>query len=412
MSRHTRATLVAATLLAAAACSDSPEPAGPGHPDLAQGAAWQEPPDPERARDQRLARRVALALSEAGFRAEVLAATRASTQREQRIQLQRFLFRDGHRRLIQMARAAGEAPEAGRTDLSGAPTMEMYFPVPAHRARWQGEADLLVATARRDGEAPVAFDLRGRRHLLDPVHPPARPVLAVQVWEGGDDDPCDGPCQMGIEVIDDDPPVTSPPPPATATGLFLTGARFFDKFEGWLKGAPEFEVHVLGHQEGTTNLVSYQCAGERAGAPYAFNQDELTWSGSVMLFSQAQLDDFQARHPGQGLRFLVLEDDDGPCEIRVNRDRVTTLFRVADAAYSAWTSGQQVKITEFVKQFERARSYYQLVAGLASLFKTNDDLVGTAVEDPGAAGLVLTGARWVVKGENNTGTGALRLVMR
>lgn len=412
MSIPMRTTLVAVTLLAAAACSDSPEPAGPGRPDLAQGAAWQEPPDPERARDQRLARRVALALSDAGFRSEVLAATRGSTQREQRVRLQRFLFQDGQRRLHAVARAAGERPEAARADLTEAPTMEMYFPVPSHRARWAGEADLLVATARRDGESPVAFDLRGRRHLLDPVRPPTRPVLAVQVWEGGDGDPCDGACLQGVEVIDDDPPASSPPPPATGTGLFLTGARFFDKFEGWLKGAPEFEVHVLGHQAGTTNLVSYQCAGERAGAPYAFNQDELTWSGSVMLFSQAQLDDFQARHPGQGLRFLVLEDDDGPCEIRVNRDRVTTLFRVADAAYSAWTSGQQVKITEFTKQFERARSYYQLVAGLASLFKTNDDLVGTAVEDPGAAGQVLTGARWVVKGENNMGTGALRLVMR
>ena len=36
-----------------------------------------------------------------------------------------------------------------------------------------------MATARDDGEAPVAYDTQGRRRLLDPRTPPATPVLAV-----------------------------------------------------------------------------------------------------------------------------------------------------------------------------------------------------------------------------------------
>lgn len=398
----------------AAACSDTTEPHPPDRPDLARGPAWQEPPDPDRARDQRLARRFALALNSPRFRAEVHAAMVDSPKREQRLHLHRFLLEGGGRRLSQLAVAAGEPLQGAREDLTTAPHMEVYLPVPGHRVRWQGGPDVLVATARKDGEVPVAFDLRGRKHLLDPRTPPETPVIALQTWEGAQLASCDpmwcddptGPSEGGAS------PGGSPTPVAPAGGLYLTGTRFFESFESWLKGAPEFEIHILGQKTGANELVTYQCVGERAGTPYQFNQDDLTWSGSVLLFSQAQLDDFTVRHPGQGLRLLVLEDDDGPCAIRVNKDRLTQLFLRVDAAYGMWTSGKDIKVTQFVKQFERARSFYQVISGLASVFQTNDDIVGTAVEDPGAAGLVLANARWIVKNEQTMSSGALRLEMR
>ena len=59
------------------------------------------------------------------------------------------------------------------------PRSRCICPVPAHRAAWSGGEDILVATAREDGEAPVAFDMRGRRRLLDADARPATPVLAV-----------------------------------------------------------------------------------------------------------------------------------------------------------------------------------------------------------------------------------------
>lgn len=412
MSTPFRAALVAATLLLASACSDPTQPLPPDRPDLARGSDWQEPPDAERARDQRLARRFAMALADAEFRAAVHAGIRDSRQREQRFQLQRFLFANSHRELTRLGRATGDGVAAD-ADLRAAPSMEVYLPVTAHRSAWRGGTDILVATSQEDGEIPVAFDLRGRKHLLDPARPPSTPVLAIQRWEGADDTPCEAACTLGIELGDGDPtpPPVYPPSPGTSGGLFLTGSRFYDKFESWLKGAPEFEIHILGQKTGTAELTSYQCIGEQAGAPYAFNQDDLTWSGSVMMFSTTQLADFTTAHPGQGVRLLVLEDDDGPCQIRVDKSRLSTLFKALDAAFASWTSGKEVQVTSLQSRFEKAKSFFDVVSGVASFFKTNDDLVGTAIEDPSAA-LVLGGAGWIVKNSSNVATGALRLEMR
>lgn len=412
MSTPFRAALLAASLVLVSACSDTTQPLPPDRPDLARGSDWQEPPDAERARDQRLARRFALAMADQDFRAAVHTQISGSRQREQRVQLQRFLFANSHRELTRLGRVTGEGA-ATNADLRATASMEVYLPVPEHRSRWRGGADILVATMREDGEIPVAFDLRGRKHLLDPARPPSTPVLAIQRWEGVDDTPCEAACVMGIEIGGDPPPPppSYPPSPSASAGLYLTGTRFADKFESWLKGAPEFEIHILGQKTGTTELTSYQCVGEHAGAPYAFNQDNLTWNGSVMMFSATQLADFTAAHPGQGVRLLVLEDDDGPCEIKVDKNRITTLFKVLDAAFASWTSGKEVKINSIQSKFEKAKSVYDLVNGLASFFKTNDDLIGTAVEDANAS-LVLSGGNWLVRNDKNMATGALRLEMR
>ena len=72
---------------------------------------------------------------------------------------------------------------AFREEADDAPALEFYFPVPAHRARWQGDENILVATAWADGDAPVAFDTRGNRLVLSPDTPPDTPVLALEPVE-------------------------------------------------------------------------------------------------------------------------------------------------------------------------------------------------------------------------------------
>src|SRR6266581_205295 len=57
--------------------------------------------------------------------------------------------------------------------------LEIYLPVPAHRAAWTGDENILVATALTDDDPPIAFDPTGRRHVLDPETPPVTPVLGV-----------------------------------------------------------------------------------------------------------------------------------------------------------------------------------------------------------------------------------------
>ncbi len=73
----------------------------------------------------------------------------------------------------------------------------------------------------------------------------------------------------------------------------MTSAHFVEDFEGWLKGSPEYEIHILGQSGASDSLTSYQCAGEHAGGLYAFDQNNLDWTGNVLLFTQSQLTSLQ-----------------------------------------------------------------------------------------------------------------------
>src|SRR5205807_7303032 len=140
--------------------------------------------------------------------------------------------------------------------------------------------------------------------------PPATPVIALVPVET-DFTPvpsmqlCMEGCGTGGGGSPPPPPPAPPPPPS---GLYMTQAHFVDDFEGWLKGAPEFEVHVLGQKGQSDSLTDYQCAGEKQPAPYYFDQNGLDWSGSVMVFSKSQIDAYNAAHPGHNVRVYVVED--------------------------------------------------------------------------------------------------------
>jgi hypothetical protein len=191
----------------------------------------------------------------------------------------------------------------------------------------------------------------------------------------------------------------------------MTYASLTSTFEGWLRGDPEFEVHILGVDSPTT-LKSYQCAGEYAGGPYTYDQNDKTWRGSVLLFSQAQLDAYRSANPGEGVRVLLLEDDDGACVIRTQRDRLNDLFQALDAGYQAYTAGRDSVFTITPgKFFVYAKAIAKIYNAIASLFNTNDEIVGTAIQDV-VAGITWPGANWIVKGENSVTNGGIRLEMR
>src|SRR5205823_10085931 len=218
--QHYTSRAAALVVLAALACSENP----PGTPPD-DGAAIVPPSEGAATPPEQLARSLALALGDAAFRAHVKAELDRSPFREHKLPFQRFLAAERGPALAAMAR-----------DAQRAIPLEMYLPVSEHRRTWTGGANVLVATAMADHDAPVAFDLKGNRLVLDPERPPTTPVIAVVPVET---DFSSSPAQLGeclwCGIF---PP---PPPQPPAPGLYLTKAHFVDDFEGWLKGGPEFE---------------------------------------------------------------------------------------------------------------------------------------------------------------------------
>jgi hypothetical protein len=398
---RTRAVLLAGLAVAAVACSDRAPTVATAPPDTAVPPGVS--PGGSAPRPERLARLFARALQNPTFRAYVKAQLDSSPYPEHKIQLQGFLAARGRRALHDLARENGTTDDDVTREAAAAAPLEVYLPVAAHRAAWTGDDNVLVATAGGDHETPVAFSPDGRRTLLSPDAPPPTPVLAVVPVETNFTAPpralcleCDGTGGGGGS--------TAP------LGLFMTKAHFVDDFEGWLKGKPEYEIHILGQSGTTDSLTDYQCAGADAGGPYAFDQNENDWSGSVLLFSQRQLDDYKAGHPGQSVRVFALEDDDTACKIITNKDDLNRLFRVVDSLYTKRTGGRD-STTALGKYFKAAKVVRNLWTLVASFIKTNDDLIGTAVEDQ-VIGAFYSGYNWIVKGPNNITNGWLKLEMR
>ncbi|HJR16553.1 MAG TPA: hypothetical protein VJ808_06845 [Gemmatimonadales bacterium] len=403
---RTRISFIAAALAIVVAC-DRPQPTEPKEvaaPGLPGPSAEELQGTTQRGVTDRLARRLARALADAEFRAHVKGAMEASPFPENKLQFQRFLNRSNQRVLRQVARLTTEPEAAVQSDAVAAAPLEMYFPVPAHRAAWRGDANVLVASAREDGDAPVAYDVHGRRHVLSAHVPPATPVLAIVPTETDF-----GPEDSIAYAVNPTPsgPLPSPTPPP---GLYMTYAHFVQDFEGWFKGSPEYEIHVLGQAGSSDSLSDYQCAGEPAGGYYRFDQNNLDWSGRVLLFTQTQLNSYKSAHPNQNLRIIALEDDDTGCQVKFDANRFKNLQTVLQASYPDLTGSKDTtgSLGKFVK---RANALQKILRAAYSFITTQDDLIGNAVEDV-VVGQFFPGANWIVKGENNMTNGWIKLEMR
>ena len=405
-----RSLLAVLTLSTIVACADhDPPPTSPA--DARPEATASMPGTTSAARHERLervAQRLARALRDPVLRARLKRDLDSSTVPEHKLHFQRLLAAGGGRFRHEVARLTDDADSAVDSEATGSASLELYFPVPAHRAAWQGDTNLLVATVEQDHETPVAFDLSGRRVILDPDHPPTTPVLALVPVESDFDQPRGAARQQcNVDACGGGGGGTAP---AATPGLYMTYAHFTQTFEGWLKGDPEFEVHLMGQAGTSDSLVSYQCAGEHAGGPYTWDQNTLSWSGSVLLFSQAQLDGYRKAHPNQNFRVVVLEDDDTACGIRVDADRFTRFINVIQAQYPGVT-GTKDTVTGLAKSVKRANALQKILSAAYSLITTQDDLIGNAIEDA-VVGQYYPGANWIVKGENNITNGWIKLEMK
>ena len=191
----------------------------------------------------------------------------------------------------------------------------------------------------------------------------------------------------------------------------MTYAHIRDDYEGWLKGAPEFEVHILGQSGSSDSLQSYSCAGEKAGGYYYFNMDQLDWSGSVLLMTDAQIANYKSAHPGHSFRVFLLEDDDTACQIKVDPNRFANLVKVVEAAYPTLTGGRDSTTSTLMKYWKRANALQKVLRAIASLLNSNDELIGNAVE-ASVVGVSYPNANWIVKGDANATNGWIYLKMK
>jgi len=417
MQRQTRARLTAAALAVLVAACDRSLPTGTtadDQPSAASPTDARGQPAARAAQLERLARRMARAMADPEFRSRVKAELDASPVVEHKLHFQRFLHRNGGGPLRDLARLNGEAEPAVAADADSAITLEMYFPVPAHRAAWRGDGQLLVATALGDRDTPIAYDVRGRRHALSAASPPSTPVLAVVPAETNFDR-----VEPSREVVCGQMRISaactttggSTPPSVPVTGLYMSKVHLGETFESWLKGDPEIEILVLGQKGATDSLTKYQCIGQRAAGSYYFDQNGTDWSGNVLLFSQTQLNSYKQQHPGQSVRLFFMEDDDTSCELRTSNTSLQTLIGTVDAATRGLSGGRDSTTSTLQRVYKYALAAQKIYAVVASFINSNDDLIGNAVESA-TTGEYYTGYNWVLKGENGRTNGSINIQMR
>ncbi|MGH7523688.1 MAG: hypothetical protein ACREK8_05230 [Gemmatimonadales bacterium] len=384
------------------ACSDHSVPTISSAAPATAAAALTGAP---RAARERLAQLLAIALGDSSTRAAVKRRLDASTAPEGKLQFQTLVSEDQSAMLASLVRAGTTSAADLLAQLDAARGLELYLPVAAQRSAWNGDANFLVGTIGSDSETPVGFDSRGTRLRLDPRRPPSLAVLALVPQEtdfSGNGashmvscgDSCGGSSGGGGGSIGH---ATN----SAVPGLYLIQSHFTDYFESWLKGNPEFEFHVYGLGDNGTS-VQLTCTGEHAVGPYQWNQDQLDWTGSVMLLSDADYNAYQAKHRGAPIRIVAWEDDDEACVDHVDVPGVSSLITAVDNAYKAVTSG---KIDPwYVRGIHSASSIFSLITALHNVILTNDDFIGNAVEGT-ITGDAPNGSNWVLKTNGTITTG-------
>lgn len=372
---------------------------------LPRTSAEATPASNARTPRERLARRLATALTDPAVRASLAQRLARSHAPEGKLQFQALVRADQGALLATLARQDASNASELLADLTAARNLEIYLPVAAQRASWHGGTDYLIATQENDGDAPVAFDPSGERRVLSASAPPSTPVIALVPQET---DFTGGRPELAMSCYDLCTPVDGGgssgggySSPASTPGLVITQSHFAESFESWIKGKPEFEFHVYGVAN-DGSAVQLACTGEYAGGSYTWDQNDLDWSGSAMLLTESDRAAYAAAHPGSPVRIVAYEDDDESCVPRVDAGRVSTLLAAVDAAYKSVTSG---KVEPWLfRGIKAAPSVFALLKAVRNAITTGDDLIGTAVEAT-VTGTSPEGANWTLKTEGTKTTG-------
>jgi hypothetical protein len=387
MSRPFLVPLLAA--LAFAACGER-NPASIAPPDAA------EPLHTASAARERLAARLAVALADPALRHEFATRFATSEAPEGKLQFQSLARSDGNRLLLRLTAGGGSSLSELLADLDAARGLEVYLPVASHREAWHGSADFLVATAASDHEAPVAFDSRGRRTTLSAHVPPTTPVIALVPQEHDFSRPAPAMCAANCGGSGGGGWVGQPP------GLYLVGTDFTESHESWLKGNPEFEVHLYGEIGGESEQLG--CTGQHGGGPYTWDTNALSWRGQVALLTKADIDNYLGRNAKGVLRIVAWEDDDQPCVPVSDGNFLEQVVKVLDQLYKSITGAKTD--SRVITGVKSAYAAYGLAQSVRNLIHGADDFIGLAIERS-VVGWAPGTANFVIKGEGAVTNGSL-----
>lgn len=387
-------TVLAITAVLLSACSEDPSrlPLSPEAPsaDAASVTALDE-----RQVLNEVTRAVALALQDPGLRQRIKNDLRNSRHTfEHKLPFTDYLKgNSGGILLAKMGQATEKSREEILTLLSVVRPLEFYMPVAEHREDWRGEEGLLVASLLEDGhDAPIGLTLDGEMVHLSRSTPPATPVLALVPVETDFSQPLDprvpnrnddggntiGTLCETCLVEEDDGSGGGGGSTSKPGGLYMTYSYVVDDGEAWLKGAPEIEVHIHGPNSGdATYGADLACSGEKVTESYRyFNQDDKTWSGEVLLFTEKQITDYNAAYGDQGFNVMLWEDDDTECSIKTDKDMTEVLKGIAAAAGAAAVLiAKPDNLSDWIKA---AGSFIGALYANASWLKSNDDFLGAA----------------------------------
>jgi len=214
-----------------------------------------------------------------GFRGFLRSEIAQSKNRENIVELDEFLSRamkqknmpPGLDKLQNKARNAKGRVKA----FSVADRLDLYIPVGAHRAKWKGGQDFLVAFSpvqdEKNTKEIVAYSVKdGRRVLLNPNQAPAEVVLVIAPCEHETHqyilkpDPNAPPEGMRAPLKDTSPPGQIAPnekKDKEEIGKYKGNSNLYVYFtlikrtqEPWYMGKPEIEVYIL-HECGGIPVV-------------------------------------------------------------------------------------------------------------------------------------------------------------
>ena len=361
---------VATSLALLAACSDnSSPPVGVGTPP----ASLQTSASPE----TNLARLVALALREPSARAALHRASSASPVKEGKLHLSTYLrSAQGKPLMLAMSRAGVVSESYVSGLLSTLPNLEMYLPFDAHRARWRGGNNLLVAIQLEEFADALAFGLDGRALSLPDSVEPATPTIALVPAESFDAtgfpythhlargmraDVNRGGARNGLSASAD-----AAGEAQWYEGMWITEMHIPGDYEGAFRGDPEYEMFL---ENNSTNPRSTMvCTGNNSVAPYRWNMDGKDFTNDWL---QAQQYEMGTNVPSV---LSVWEDDDTSCKIVQDKDYVKL---ATDAITNAAGAYKAIKR----KQFENGQflvKLYHAFANTRAIIKGEDEFVGVS----------------------------------